>query len=92
MVEKIFLDSSRKCGAHEPCSIVLHRSASEDALLRRVRRDFGDMPSMRLTLEQAMRLWDLDRPTCCEVLETLEASHFLHQDMNGRYARVHAGS
>ena len=37
------------------------------------------MPAMRLTLDQAMRLWDLDRPTCCTVLESLVASHFLQQ-------------
>jgi len=49
------------------------------------------MPGMRLTLDQAMRLWDLDRPTCCAVLESLVASHFLQQDRNGRFATAHAG-
>jgi hypothetical protein len=49
------------------------------------------MPAMRLTLEQAMRLWDLDRPTCCSVLESLVASHFLQHDRNGRFARALAG-
>ena len=91
MVEKTFFDNSRKCGVQEPCSIVLHHSASEDALLRRVRREFREMPSLRLTLDQAMRLWNLDRSTCCAVLESLVASHFLHQDPSGRYARAHAG-
>ena len=46
---------------------------------------------MRLTLDQAMRLWDLDRPTCCSVLESLVASHFLQQDRNGRFAKAHGG-
>ena len=91
MIGKTLPDSSRKCGVHEPCSIVLHRSASEDALLRRVRSEFREMPGMRVTLDQAMRLWDLDRPTCCAVLETLEATHFLQHDFSGRYTRVHAG-
>lgn len=81
----------RECEAHEPCNVVLHRSASEDALLRRVRSEFREMPGMRLTLDQAMRLWDLDRPTCCMVLGSLVASHFLHQDPYGRYGRAHAG-
>jgi DNA-binding IclR family transcriptional regulator len=49
------------------------------------------MPGMRLTLDQAMRLWDLDRPTCCSVLESLVTSHFLQQDRNGRFAKAHAG-
>ena len=91
MVARMLFDNSRECAVHEPCRIVLHRSASEDALLRRVRGEFGEMPSMRLTLDQAMRLWTLDRPTCCKVLDSLVTSHFLQQDLNGRYARVHAG-
>jgi hypothetical protein len=82
---------SRKCEAHEPCSIVVHRTATEDAVMRRVRSEFREMPGMRLTLGQAMRLWDLDRPTCRAVLDTLVASHFLQQDPYGRYARAHGG-
>ena len=80
-----------KCEAHEPCSIVMYRTLHEDAVLRRVRSEFQEMPGMRLTLDQAMRLWDLDRPTCCAVLESLVASHFLQQDRNGRFATAHAG-
>jgi hypothetical protein len=78
-----------KCEVHEPCSIVLHRTASEDALLRRVRNEFREMPGMRLTLGQAMRLWDLDRTTCSTMLDSLVASHFLHQDAYGRYCWAH---
>jgi hypothetical protein len=90
VVGNTLYNSPRKCEVHEPCSIVLHRSAAEDALLRRVRSEFREMPSLRLTLDQAMRLWNLDRPTCCSVLESLMASHFLQQDRNGRYIRAHA--
>ena len=84
-------ESSRKCEAHEPCSVVMYRTFHEDSVLRRVRSEFREMPGMRLTLDQAMRLWDLDRPTCCSVLESLVASHFLQQDQNGRFAKAHAG-
>ena len=84
-------NSLRKCEAHEPCSIVMYRTLHEDAVLRRVRSEFRDMPGMRLTLGQAMRLWDLDHPTCCAVLESLVASHFLRQDRSGRFTRAHAG-
>ena len=89
MAGKTFFDS-RECGVHEPCSIVINGSVLEDALLRRVRSEFREMPSLRLTLDQAMRLWNLDRPTCCAVLESLVASHFLYQDSTGRYAQAHA--
>ena len=84
-------NSLRKCEAHEPCSIVTYRTFHEDAVRRRVRTEFRKMPAMRLTLDQAMRLWDLDRPTCCSVLESLVVSHFLQRDRNGRYAKAHAG-
>ena len=81
----------QKCEAHEPCTVVVHHTASEDELMRRVRSEFREMPGMRLTLGQAMRLWDLDRPTCCTVLDSLVASHFLQQDACGRYSRAHSG-
>ena len=83
--------SPGKCEAHEPCSIVINRNAHHDALRRRVRAEFRKLPGMRLTPEQAMRLWDLDRSTCCTVLESLVASHFLQHDSTGRYALAHAG-
>jgi hypothetical protein len=82
---------SGKREAREACRIVLHRTMAEDALLRRVRSAFREMPGMRLTVNQAMRLWDLDRPTCCALLDSLVASHFLQQDMHGRYGCAHAG-
>jgi len=84
-------ESLGKCEAHEPCSIVTYRSFHEDAVRQRVRNEFREMPAMRLTLDQAMRLWDLDRPTCCSVLESLVASRFLQQDRNGRFAKAHGG-
>ena len=45
-------------GTHEPCTVMLFKTASEDALLRRVRGEYREMPGMRLTIEQAMRLWN----------------------------------
>jgi len=81
----------QKCEAHEPCTVIVHHTASEDALMRRARSEFREMPGMRLTLGQAMRLWDLDRTTCRTVLDSLVASHFLQQDSCGRYGRAHAG-
>ena len=90
-MHQMLSESFRKCEAHEPCSVVTYRTLHEDAVLRRVRSEFKEMPGMRLTLDQAMRLWDLDRPTCCAVLESLVASHFLQQDRNGRFAKAHAG-
>jgi hypothetical protein len=78
-------------GTHEPCTVMLFRTAREDSLLRRVRGEYREMPGMRLTIEQAMRLWNLDRQACVNVLDSLVASHFLQIDTTGRYQRAHGG-
>ena len=44
---------------------------------------------MRLSLEQAMRLWSLDRATCVDVLTQLRSAKFLEVDTNGRYRLTH---
>ena len=76
---------------HQPCTVTVMRTFAEDGLLRRVRGEYREMPGMRLTVDQAMRLWTLDRRDCVKVLETLVAAHFLERDPNGRYARAHGG-
>lgn len=76
---------------HEPCTVMLFRTIKEDALLRRVRGEFREMPGMRLTVDQAMRLWNLDRLACNKMLCSLVASRFLEVDSNGRYRKAHGG-
>ena len=76
---------------HEPCTVVLFRTSRQDALLRRVRGEYREMPGMRLTIEQAMRLWDLDRQTCSDLFASLVAAHFLEAGSDGRYRKAHAG-
>lgn len=73
------------------CVVILHRTAAQDALLRRVRSEFHNWPALRLTREQAMRLWTIDHDTCRWMFDTLVASHFLEQDEHGRYAMVRHG-
>ena len=76
---------------HEPCTVTLFRTFKEEALIRRVRGEYREMPGMRLTIEQAMRLWDLDRQVCEKTLNSLIASHFLEVDEHGRYRKTHNG-
>ena len=75
----------------ETCAAAIFHTPAGDALLLRVQGEFREMPGMRLTVEQAMRLWDLDLPTCNDVLRSLVATHFLERDLNGRYTRAHGG-
>ncbi len=50
--------------------------ASAD-LVARVRAEFLEMPGLKLTVDQAMRLWSLAPATCAAVLDALAATHFL---------------
>jgi hypothetical protein len=60
-------------------------------LQNRIRGEFREMPGMRLSFDQAARLWALDRPTCAALLERLVAVGFLVRDDYGRYAMAHGG-
>jgi len=73
---------------HETCTIILGKSFAENTLMNRVRGEYREMPGMRLTLDQAMRLWTLDRQLCSNVFNSLVATHFLELDESGRYARA----
>lgn len=54
-----------------------------DDALRRARADFEEMPGLRLTPDQARRLWVIDGSTCATVLATLVASGFLSRSKTG---------
>ena len=56
-----------------------------DRLLARIRGEYSEMPGLRLTFEQACRLWQIDAATCCSVLENLVAEGFLHRTHDGAY-------
>jgi DNA-binding IclR family transcriptional regulator len=65
--------------------------APSAALLRRVMGEYDEMPSLRLTLPQAMRLWGLDRSTCEAVLQTLIDARFLARDRWGQFKKSDCG-
>jgi hypothetical protein len=46
------------------------------------------MPGLRLKIEQAQRLWNLDRPMCERVLQSLVETNFLRQYGDDGYSRV----
>jgi len=69
-------------------SIHLH---SDDQLLHRIRAEYLEMPGLRLTLQQAQRLWGLDDLTCAKMLETLVEVKFLTKRPDGQYLRLTEG-
>ena len=56
-------------------------------LLLRIRGEYLEMPGLRLTLAQAMRLFNLDALTCDVALRTLVEDGFLWQTPQGAFLR-----
>jgi hypothetical protein len=59
----------------------------ERDLARRLRAEFGELPGMRLTFEQATRLTATDAITCAHALRRLTATGFLEK-RGGVYRRT----
>jgi hypothetical protein len=64
---------------------LLYPTVAGDELMLRALRDFDEMPTLRLTTAQAMRLWNRDRSTCQKVLDTLVEARLLRHDEYGQY-------
>ena len=59
-----------------------------DAIIRRVREEFHEMPGLRLTPAQATRLWGLERETARKVIDALVAAAFLRWTPAGTVMKV----
>ena len=60
-------------------------SSASHLIMNRVRGEFLEMPGLRLRLEQAQRLWGLDRRTCEDLLTSLVDAKFLARRPNDVY-------
>jgi hypothetical protein len=58
-----------------------------DAWVNRIRGEYTEMPGLCLTLQQACRLWGLDRHACEGYLARLVKSGFLARTREGIYTR-----
>jgi hypothetical protein len=63
------------------------RSSPLEELLQRVRAEYRDMPSLRLTPSQAQRLFGLDPSTCVSILEALLKERFLYRTSDGLFQK-----
>jgi hypothetical protein len=66
-------------------------NTSREQMIRRIACEYLEMPGLRLTREQAQRLWGLDSQSCSEILSELVATNFLARTADGRYARATDG-
>ena len=57
------------------------------ATLNRIRSEFEEMPSLRVTLNQAKRLFGLPEPASAWVLRTLTNEGFLVRTPRGEYMK-----
>ena len=65
--------------------------ARREALLRRVRAEFVEMPCLSLTAPQAQRLFALRADVCHRILRELVEAATLTVGADGRY-RLHSGA
>ena len=56
-------------------------------VVSRIRGEFMEMPGLRLTPEQARRLWRLDETSCEAVLGALVDARFLARTRDGAFVR-----
>jgi hypothetical protein len=63
------------------------KSRTIQDVVRRIRGEFLEMPGLRLTPEQARRLWRLDETSCEAVLGALVDARFLARTRDGAFVR-----
>jgi hypothetical protein len=61
-------------------------------VVRRIRGEFLEMPGLRLTPEQARRLWRLDERSCDAALDALVDARFLAKTRDGAFVRQDGNS
>ena len=54
-------------------------------LVNRARSEFMEMPGLRLRVDQAQRLWNLDRSSCELLLSSLVEAKFLRRYSDEAY-------
>jgi len=63
-------------------------AVSVKRLSARIRSEYLEMPGLRLTLQQAQRLFGLDPLVCLNVFEALTRDKFLSQSHDGQFRSV----
>jgi hypothetical protein len=64
---------------------------TQTSLLNRIRAEYLEMPGLRVTLEQAQRLFGLDWTLCKAAFDLLVTEDFLRVSPRGLYARATDG-
>ena len=65
--------------------------ARHDAMLRRIRGEYREMPGHALSVRQAERMWNLPHAECERLLRELVDAGFLLRTEVGLFVRADAG-
>jgi len=57
-------------------------------VVQRIRAEFREMPGLRLTPDEATKLWGLEHNTCRAVIDALVATAFLRWTSAGSVTRA----
>lgn len=68
--------------------MLLESTHTTDEVLLRVQGEFLEMPGLRLTEQQARRLWGLDAASCAALLGAMVDAGFLFRTRDGAFMRV----
>lgn len=60
---------------------------NQEAMTRRVRAEFEEMPGLTLTVQQASRLFGLDHTTCRAIVNQLVGTSYLRWTRGGAITR-----
>jgi hypothetical protein len=61
---------------------------STDRLVDRIRAEYEALPGLKLTSEQACRLWSVDNAHCESAFQVLLAEGFLHRTGTGKFVAL----
>jgi hypothetical protein len=78
--------------SEEPLTPMVDSSLGIQEVVRRIRGEFLEMPGLRLTPEQARKLWRLDETACLAVLGALVDARFLSKTRDGAFVRDDSSS
>jgi hypothetical protein len=66
-------------------------AGADRTLAQQVRAEYAAMPGLSLTLQQAQRLWAVDRPTCQALFSRLVERGVLRLTAAGRFVLAERG-
>jgi hypothetical protein len=66
------------------------RPASDDVVRRRAEAEYLEMPGLKLTAQQASRLWHLDAAASAQLLDSMVEAGVLYRARDGAYVLLSA--